>query len=276
MQQHNLATKLFALMLMILWSSCFQSSQADEIAPRFLSQTSQREQPDLFQPLVSTNPLPSSNNAQQSFQQKSFQKNETNRTISQSDASSVLKKPNKITPLKKTITPRNHDSAQSTGGIATTLVALTLIVLFILIAARLWQKHGLNISGGLPSEILEPLGKRYLDQKQSIQLVRLGTRILVLGSGPEGMTTLAEITDPLEVDYLSGACRKNSDEQMVAANFNKLFQRAVKPDFTNRANTVNPQNQPRASEAGGTTQNFTDWNPSRVSAGSLTKENDLA
>jgi len=46
----------------------------------------------------------------------------------------------------------------------------------------------------------------------------------MVGASQEGMTTLSEITDPVEIDYLAGLC-KPSEPASVAHSFNQLFQR---------------------------------------------------
>jgi hypothetical protein len=103
-------------------------------------------------------------------------------------------------------------SAQSGGGWGTTLAALMFVVVLIVVGAKLWRSHGPAIARGLPREAVELLGKRYLDQRQCIHLVRCGARILILGSSPNGLHTLAEVTDPVEVDYLAGLCRQQHDD----------------------------------------------------------------
>jgi flagellar biogenesis protein FliO len=77
----------------------------------------------------------------------------------------------------------------------------------------------------LPTEALELLGKRTIEPRVSIQMVRCGGKILVLGVSPEGIRTLSEISDPVEVDLLAGACRRRESEGSAAASFGKLLQR---------------------------------------------------
>ncbi len=76
---------------------------------------------------------------------------------------------------------------------------------------------------GLPTEALELLGKRTLEPRASIHLVRCGPKILVLGVGPDGIRTLSEITDPIEIDLLAGACRRKDSSAKTAAGFAHLM-----------------------------------------------------
>src|SRR4051812_27752 len=64
----------------------------------------------------------------------------------------------------------------------TTLGALAGVIGLFLVMARLFRKHGGALQPGLPAGALEILGRRFIDQRQAIVLVRLGSRILVLGS----------------------------------------------------------------------------------------------
>jgi len=107
----------------------------------------------------------------------------------------------------------------------TTLGGLAIVIVMIVVTARLWKRHGPQWHAPLPPEALELLGRKAIDQRQAIHLVRLGGRILVLGSSPSGLTTLAEFTDPVEVDLLAGLCRRQSDDLGVAQSFRALFTR---------------------------------------------------
>ena len=117
----------------------------------------------------------------------------------------------------RAITPRAGGEADAAGPDVVrgraggswwgSLASLAAVLGMIVLGARLWKKHGPLARAGLPAEALEVLGRRVLDPRQSIYLVRLGSRILVLGATPAGLSTLSEITDPAEVDVLAGSCR---------------------------------------------------------------------
>lgn len=104
-----------------------------------------------------------------------------------------------------------------------TLGALGVIVGLVVAGARLWKKHGPAVAHGLPAEALELLGRRRIDRRQAIHLVRCGGRILVLGSSEAGLRTLAEITDPVEVDTLAGLCRRSGGDSAAAPSFSTIF-----------------------------------------------------
>ena len=60
---------------------------------------------------------------------------------------------------------------------------------------------------GLPQEVVEVLGFAPFGPKQRLQLVRLGSKLLLLLHGTEGTSTIGEIADPNEVEYLVGLCQ---------------------------------------------------------------------
>ncbi len=104
------------------------------------------------------------------------------------------------------------------------LLGLAVVVGGLLIASRWLRVHGPASLRGLPNEAVEALGQRVLSRGVSVHLVRCGSRMLVLGVGPDGVRTLSEITDPVEVDLLAGACRRR-DETANGQSFAQLFTR---------------------------------------------------
>lgn len=58
----------------------------------------------------------------------------------------------------------------------------------------------------LPSEVIEVLGKTAFGKGQHLQLVRLGSKLLLLLESNEGIQPIAEISDPLEVHHLISCC----------------------------------------------------------------------
>jgi len=136
-----------------------------------------------------------------------------------------------LTPISKPSNKKQANSEASpsrpgvAGSVTTTIGSLAIVVVLILLGATFLKKHGPLMGTGLPSEAVDVLGRKTINQRQSIHLVRLGSRILVIGSSLEGLTTLAEVTDPVEVDYLSGICRPSDDEGTAAQTFRALFHR---------------------------------------------------
>ena len=123
----------------------------------------------------------------------------------------------------------SKDSASgSTFSIFKTLAALLLVVTLILICAKFLRKHSPVLKLGLPKDAVEVLGRTSLDPKQHVYLVRLGAQILVLGSSAGELRTLANITDPMQVDLLAGSCKQQAGQHQ-SHGLADLFRRFTAP-----------------------------------------------
>ena len=58
----------------------------------------------------------------------------------------------------------------------------------------------------LPPNVVQVLGRTAFGPKQTLQLVRLGSKLVLLLNGPEGTHPIGEITDPHEVKQLTATC----------------------------------------------------------------------
>lgn len=127
----------------------------------------------------------------------------------------------------RAITPRSEEGMPSAGGRGasawTTLFALSAVVGLIFVVARWWRRHGPPPPRSLPNEVFEALGRTRLDPRRSVELFRIGGKILVVGSAGDGLRTLAEIDDPSEVDRLAGACRKSESGDFFAGRLRLLL-----------------------------------------------------
>ncbi len=79
------------------------------------------------------------------------------------------------------------------------------------------QKFNLGRSSGLPSEVVEALGQVPFGSRRSLQLVRLGSKVLLLLNSPEGTQPLGEIADPHEVEHLVSLCQSKRGSQFRRA-----------------------------------------------------------
>lgn len=126
----------------------------------------------------------------------------------------------------RAITPRSEAAAatRTRGGSAwTTVLALAFVVGLILVVARWWRRHGPPPPRTLPDEAFEVLGRTRLDPRRSVELFRIGRKILVVGSAGDGLRTLAEIDDPAEVDRLAGLCRRSESNDLFAGRLRLLL-----------------------------------------------------
>jgi len=71
--------------------------------------------------------------------------------------------------------------------------------------------------GMLPKEVVDVLGRAPLSQRQYVHLMRCGNRLLLVSVSPAGAETLTEITDPIEVDRLSGICAQQQGDSVTAS-----------------------------------------------------------
>lgn len=176
-------------------------------------------------------------NAPRAMQDRPFSRNNAQPIATpRVDARRISKPGRKISAPGERVEKKN-DKGVSFG---TTMIFLSLIVGLILVVAKLWLKHGPIVSAGLPPEVIEVLGKRNIDARQSIHLVRMGSRILVLGSSAEGLRTLSELTDPVEVDFIAGACRSRNHDNAVTQSFRALFKKQLPRDKSKTAAASRP------------------------------------
>ncbi|MGI9497666.1 MAG: FliO/MopB family protein [Mariniblastus sp.] len=71
-----------------------------------------------------------------------------------------------------------------------------------------WIMRKLSPSGNqnLPREVLELMGQIPFGPKRHLQLIRLGSKLLLIINSAEGSQAIGEITDPNEVEYLVALC----------------------------------------------------------------------
>ncbi len=117
-----------------------------------------------------------------------------------------------VTPLKRTSAlPPVSDPASTkepTGGpsAGTFLAGLVVVLLFVLGIAKLLLKRSPYSIGSLPADAVDILGRRAVDPRNSVYMVKVGSRLILMGASPSGLSSLAEITDPIEIASLSNVC----------------------------------------------------------------------
>jgi flagellar biogenesis protein FliO len=118
----------------------------------------------------------------------------------------------------------------TSGDWGTTLGGLVAVLALIYLTAKVLRKSMPAAQRTPPLEVVQVLGRKPLDYRHSIHLIRCGSRLLVVGSSQEGLRTLCELTGAVEIDYLAGLC-KPSEPISVAGTFNQLFRRFQTPSF---------------------------------------------
>ncbi len=96
------------------------------------------------------------------------------------------------------------------GGGGSTLgawlrTALALALVVTLVFATRWVLRRWGGGGRVPrdGEAVRVLARTRLTSRQELFLVRMGRRVLLLGGGAGNLSTLAEVTDPGEIDALT-------------------------------------------------------------------------
>jgi flagellar biogenesis protein FliO len=74
----------------------------------------------------------------------------------------------------------------------------------------------------LSSDVVELLGRSPLAGRQQMHVIRFGNRLLLVAISPDGAETLAEISDPPEVERLAGLCQQTHPASATQA-FRQIF-----------------------------------------------------
>jgi flagellar biogenesis protein FliO len=112
--------------------------------------------------------------------------------------------------------------------VITTIASLAVVLGLFLLAMWFVRRHLPRGSGPLPGDVLEVLGRATIGHRQSVTLLRLGDRLLLIATNASGMHTLGEITDPDEVTRLLGICRQAQPGSATAA-FRQVLQQMSRP-----------------------------------------------
>jgi len=116
-------------------------------------------------------------------------------------------------------------------------VSLVFVIVLIMVTARFWKRHLPGGGATISNEVMTVLGERKVNKQHSICLVRLGSRILVLGASADGLRTLSEITDPVEIDLLAGMSKTSQDENQFSNTLYKFLKSPSQTTATLKSST---------------------------------------
>ena len=147
------------------------------------------------------------------------------------------------TPLPRRSGAATRETNHINGaGWSATIWPLLFVVGLIVLGARWLKSRTPNAARSLPSDVFEVLGRKPIDPRTSIMLARCGSRLLLLSLSPHGLSTLAEITDPVEIDCLAGLCQATQRDQSLVETFRSLLHKPVSkppsPQFNGRQTSV--------------------------------------
>jgi flagellar biogenesis protein FliO len=120
-----------------------------------------------------------------------------------------LSKPSDARPLalkSHTTEPTGKRGRPAMPSAATLFGSLAIVVGLFLIVAWAARRGMPKQPPLLPREALEVLGRQRFGGKHEVQLVRVGNKLVLIHIVPGHAEALVEITDPEEVDRLTGIC----------------------------------------------------------------------
>ena len=117
-------------------------------------------------------------------------------------------------PLRQPDEPVDQSSPGFTfkapeGVVRNTAVSLGLVLVLFLGVAWFVKRAQPQSHAMLPTGVVEVLGRVPISQKQQLQLVRMGPKLLLVSSTGSGMQTLGEISDPAHVEQMVAMCQAN-------------------------------------------------------------------
>jgi flagellar biogenesis protein FliO len=101
---------------------------------------------------------------------------------------------------------RKSSGSKAVAWWVSTGVGLVVVLTFIFLGGKAVRSMAPGLAGGEFAGPVHVLFRTLIGPKQSICLLRCGQRLLLVGVTGEGMQTLADITDPEEIDLLKGQC----------------------------------------------------------------------
>lgn len=151
-----------------------------------------------------------------SFQGQIFAEDLTNQTVK--DAYSSLEKPNDTKEAEKAIEQKDDAKIESSPSKELSIldfvrVAAAIIFVVILLYGLLWFMNKRN-KAFQKANFVENLGGTSLGSNRSVQIVKVGRRILVVGVG-ENISLLKEIENQQEYEEVINNHNEKMDNMMV-------------------------------------------------------------
>jgi len=128
--------------------------------------------------------------------------------------------------INRTDDNRSGRSFEWLSGFWPLFVVVAVIILMFWLARK--YLPGVRRLGG--SRTIKLLARTHLSPRQSIALVRVGRRLLVVGQSADRLSALDSISDPQEVSELLGQCESDGASGAVE-NFKKTFKQ-IDEDFS--------------------------------------------
>ncbi|MFM7843674.1 MAG: flagellar type III secretion system pore protein FliP [Planctomycetota bacterium] len=138
---------------------------------------------------------------------------------------------------KQSIANAAQRPATTSNSLTKTVSSWSVIAGVFLVLVWLLRSKLPAATRRLPTTAVALLGRTSIGHRQELQLVRVGNKLLLLGSTANGLSTLTEISDPVEVEQLEQACRDGGTERSSAVSHSV---RRVISKFDETARRVGP------------------------------------
>jgi flagellar biosynthetic protein FliO len=125
-----------------------------------------------------------------------------------------------ILGIRKDLPKKNADT--KTTSVWWVFMSLSLVLALIAGTAYILRRFLPGSQRVGRSSAIEILSRSTINPKQSLCLVRLGNKLLLVGLSPNHMSCLANIDDPEEIAQISGLLEKDSVHS-VSNTFGRLF-----------------------------------------------------
>jgi flagellar biogenesis protein FliO len=99
--------------------------------------------------------------------------------------------------------PFNFSKLES---LSTAGVGLAVVVGLFLVCMMMLRRSGPKPNAALPPDAFAVLGRAPLTPETFAHLLRVGNKLVLVAMTPGGVQPLTEVTDPMEVDRLTGLC----------------------------------------------------------------------
>ena len=142
--------------------------------------------------------------------------------------------------------PSEHESPPALERSSSSALWKTLLATAVCGGGAAWALRFLNQWNPLgkrqiPDQALEVVGAKPLTAQFTLHMVRVGQRILILGSSREAVCALGEVDDPVEVQQLMTLCQGEDGAGII----NNLFKgaRQDRPNPPVRTRTSPPESE---------------------------------
>ena len=115
-------------------------------------------------------------------------------------------------------------------SLTTAGAGLAIVLGLFMVCAWLVRRSGPKPTTPLPRDAVAVLGRTPLAGSHFAHLVQLGNKLVLVSVSPEGVSPLAEVTEPHEVHRLLGLCLRNQKHSSTAEFHQVLEQLAREGD----------------------------------------------